>query len=79
VIQAYDEMNFSLSTNLPKIVEKAIVYYVQSCAKENLCQRIGTMTAEELRNINVYNELKHNMSHILHPINVTQKFEVIPF
>ncbi|KAH0948687.1 hypothetical protein HN011_004140 [Eciton burchellii] len=69
--------NVKTSTNLPKIVEKAIVYYVQSCAKENLCQRIGTMTAEELRNINVYNELKHNMSHILHPINVTQKFELI--
>lgn len=57
--------NIQSSDNLPKVVEEAIIYYVQSCAKERLCQRIGTLKAEELQNINRYEEYGNNIARVL--------------
>lgn len=60
---------FLFSANLPRVVEEAIIYYVQSCAKERLCESIGTIKAEQLQNINRYEEYGHNIAHIIRPNN----------
>lgn len=46
-------------------MEEAIIYYVQSCAKERLCQRIGTLKAEQLQDINRYEEYGNNIARVL--------------
>lgn len=46
-------------------MEEAIIYYVQSCAKEHLCQRIGTLKKEQLQNINKYEEYGHNIARVI--------------
>lgn len=51
---------FLFSANLSKSVEDMIIYYAQSCAKERLCQEIGTVKPGKLENINRYNKHKHN-------------------
>lgn len=60
---------FSFSTNLPRAAEEAIQFYAQSCAKERLCRRIGTIKAEQLQNINKYEEYGYNIPRIIHPGN----------
>ncbi|RLU23192.1 hypothetical protein DMN91_003395, partial [Ooceraea biroi] len=69
--------NIKASSNLPKVMEEAIIYYAQSCAKEYLCERIGTMTEKELQNINMYDEDRHNIQRIIHPTNSTRRVELI--
>ncbi|XP_039303606.1 uncharacterized protein LOC105196701 isoform X2 [Solenopsis invicta] len=59
--------NIKGSANLPRAVEEAIIYYVQSCAKERLCERIGTLKAEQLQNINKYEEYGHTIARIIRP------------
>ncbi|XP_011870197.1 PREDICTED: uncharacterized protein LOC105563308 [Vollenhovia emeryi] len=55
------------STNLPRAVEEAIIYYAQSCAKQYLCQRIGILKAEQLQHINSYNEYGYNIARVIRP------------
>lgn len=57
--------NIKSSNNLPKTVEEAIIHYVQSCAKERLCQRIGTLKAEQLQDINRYEEYGNNIARVI--------------
>lgn len=52
----------SFSANLPKVVEDAVVHYAHTCITVRLCQGLGPIKAEELRNINRYDELGPNSS-----------------
>jgi len=62
-------MDIFFSTDVPKTVEEAIIYYVQSCAEEHLCQRIGILKAEQLQNINRYKEYGYNIARTIRPNN----------
>ncbi|XP_011690381.1 PREDICTED: uncharacterized protein LOC105451558 [Wasmannia auropunctata] len=61
--------NIKGSTNLPRTVEEAIIYYVQACAKDRLCQRIGMIKEEQLQNINRYEEYGLNIARTICPNN----------
>ncbi|XP_024874551.1 uncharacterized protein LOC112456324 [Temnothorax curvispinosus] len=63
--------NIKGSTNLPKAVEKTIIYYVQSCAQELPCQKIRALKAEQLQNISRYEAYGYNILHIIRPNNLT--------
>ncbi|KAL6265518.1 hypothetical protein P5V15_002313 [Pogonomyrmex californicus] len=61
--------NIKGSANLPRNVEEAIIYYAQSCAKERLCQKIGTIKREDLQNINIYDKYGYNIPRVIRPNN----------
>ncbi|XP_077277814.1 uncharacterized protein LOC143905980 isoform X2 [Temnothorax americanus] len=63
--------NIKDSTNLSRAVEKAIIYYVQSCAQELHCQKIGTLKAKQLQNISRYEECGYNILRIVRPNYLT--------
>ncbi|XP_036148710.1 uncharacterized protein LOC105828770 isoform X2 [Monomorium pharaonis] len=60
------QINIKGSANLPRAVEKAIISYVQSCAKQHLCERIGIIKEKQLQNINRYEEYGYNIARIIH-------------